>query len=79
MRELGYSCVEPGGAFYLFPQALEPDDVAFCERAKSMDLLIVPGAGFGCPGFFRIAYCVPAARVQRSLAAFRKLAEWYRK
>ena len=79
LRELGYSCVEPGGAFYLFPRALEPDDVAFCERAKSMDLLIVPGAGFGCPGFFRIAYCVPTERVQRSLTAFRKLAEWYRK
>ncbi|MBR2667332.1 MAG: pyridoxal phosphate-dependent aminotransferase [Oscillospiraceae bacterium] len=78
LRELGYTCVEPGGAFYLFPKALEPDDLAFCEKAKALDLLIVPGTGFGCPGFFRIAYCVPTERVKRSLAAFRKLAESYR-
>ncbi len=78
LRELGYTCVEPGGAFYLFPKALEPDDLAFCEKAKALDLLIVPGTGFGCPGFFRIAYCVPTEWVKRSLAAFRKLAESYR-
>ncbi len=77
LTELGFSCVKPDGTFYLFPRALEPDAVAFCNKAKEFDLLLVPGDGFGCPGHFRLAYCVPTEKVERSLPAFRKLAEAY--
>ncbi len=75
LRSCGFECVEPGGTFYLFPRTLEPDDIAFCEKAKSLDLLIVPGSGFGCPGHVRISYCVPTDRIRRALPAFAKLAE----
>lgn len=78
LREMGYHVVEPGGTFYLFPRTLEADDVAFCERAKNHNLLIVPGAGFGCPGHTRISFCVPTERIERSLAAFEALAREYR-
>lgn len=78
LRDMGYHVVEPDGTFYMFPRTLEPDDLAFCERAKEYHLLIVPGTGFGCPGHVRISYCVPTERVERSLEAFRKLAESYR-
>ncbi|MCC8356487.1 MAG: pyridoxal phosphate-dependent aminotransferase [Oscillospiraceae bacterium] len=80
LRALGYSCVEPGGTFYLFPQSLEPDDAAFSLRARDdFDLLIVPGSGFGCPGHVRISYCVPTERIQRALPVFAQLAESYKK
>lgn len=78
LRGMGFHCVEPGGTFYLFPRSLEPDDVAFCERAKSYDLLLVPGTGFGCPGHFRLSYCVPTGRIRRALPIFEQLAESYR-
>ena len=78
LREMGYRCVEPGGTFYLFPQSLEPDDLAFSERAKQFDLLLVPGSGFGCPGHFRLAFCVQTEMIQRALPKFRALAESYR-
>lgn len=78
LTEMGYSCVKPDGTFYMFPQSLEPDAVAFCNKAKEFDLLLVPGDGFGCPGHFRMAYCVPTEKVERSLEAFRKLAEYYK-
>ena len=77
LTRLGFYCVEPGGTFYMFPRSLEPDDAAFCERARKYDLLLVPGGGFGCPGHFRIAYCVPTEKVERSLPAFRRLAAEY--
>ena len=79
LTEMGFSCVKPDGTFYMFPKSLEPDAVAFCNKAKEFDLLLVPGDGFGCPGHFRIAYCVPTEKVQRSLEAFRKLAVYYNK
>jgi aspartate aminotransferase len=78
LRACGFTCVEPGGTFYLFPQTLEPDDRAFCEAAKRLDLLLVPGSGFGCPGHARLSYCVPTARVERALPVFEKLARLYR-
>lgn len=77
LTAMGFTCVEPGGTFYMFPRSLEPDDAAFCERAKKYDLLLVPGGGFGCPGHFRIAYCVSTEKVIRSLPAFEKLAREY--
>lgn len=78
LREMGYHVVEPGGTFYMFPRTLEADDIAFCEKAKKYNLLIVPGTGFGCPGHTRISYCVPTERIERSLAAFEALAREYR-
>ena len=78
LREMGYHVVEPGGAFYLFPRTLEPNDAAFSERAKKLDLLIVPGSGFGAPGHVRISYCVQTETIRRALPRFRELAESYR-
>ena len=78
LRSMGFTCVEPGGTFYLFPRTLEPDDVAFSERAKALDLLVVPGSGFGAPGHVRISYCVPTERIKRALPVFEKLAASYR-
>ena len=74
---LGYHVVEPGGTFYMFPRSLEPDDIAFAEKAKEFNLLIVPGSGFGCPGHVRISYCVPTSRIEKSLSAFEALAKVY--
>lgn len=79
LTEYGYDCVHPDGAFYLFIKALEDDAVAFCERAKKYDLLLVPGDDFGCKGYVRIAYCVQTEQVERSLPAFSKLAKEYAK
>lgn len=78
LREMGYHVVEPGGAFYLFPRSLEPDDMAFSERAKKLDLLIVPGAGFGAPGHVRISYCVQTDTIRRALPKFQALADSYK-
>ncbi len=78
LREMGYHVVEPSGAFYLFPRTLIPDDVAFCERAKEFDLLIVPGSGFGAPGHTRISYCVQTDMIRRALPKFQALADSYR-
>lgn len=76
--EAGFSCQKPQGAFYLFPQALEADDRAFCEKAKKYDLLLVPGSDFGCSGYFRAAYCIKESTIKNSLPAFQKLAAEYR-
>ena len=76
--DAGFECVKPQGAFYLFPKALESDDYAFCERAKKFDLLLVPGADFGCAGYFRAAYCIKTETIERSLPLFKKLAAEYR-
>ncbi|MBR4903124.1 MAG: pyridoxal phosphate-dependent aminotransferase [Selenomonadaceae bacterium] len=74
----GFECVKPQGAFYLFPKALEDDDYAFCERAKKYDLLLVPGADFGAPGYFRAAYCIKTETIENSLPLFMRLADEYR-
>ncbi len=75
LTDLGYSCVKPQGAFYLFPQSLIPDDIEFAKRALKYNLLIVPGSGFGCPGYFRLAYCVDFNSIKNSIPAFKALAE----
>ena len=77
--EAGFKCNKPEGAFYLFPKALEEDDIAFCERAKKYDLLLVPGSDFGCPGYFRASYCIKTSTIEKSLPLFKKLAEEYNK
>lgn len=78
LREMGYHVVEPSGAFYLFPRSLERDDAAFSERAKKLDLLIVPGSGFGAPGHVRISYCVQTETIRRALPKFQALADSYK-
>lgn len=79
LTKLGYECVKPDGAFYLFVKALEDDANAFCEKAKAHDLLIVSGDGFFCPGYVRISYCVAEKTIINSLPAFKALAEEYAK
>ena len=69
---LGFECVKPGGTFYIFPKALEEDAVAFCEKAKKYDLIVVPSDTFGVKGYIRLAYCINTEKVERSLEAFRK-------
>lgn len=78
LLDAGFTCVKPQGAFYLFPKCLEEDDYAFCERAQKYDLLLVPGTDFGCPGYFRAAYCIKTETIEKSLPLFKKLAEEYR-
>lgn len=78
LTKMGYTCVKPQGAFYMFVKAMGGDSVAFCERAKALDLLLVAADGFGCPGYVRISYCVDKEMIERSLGAFAKLAESYR-
>lgn len=75
LMKLGFTCVKPGGTFYIFPKALEEDSVAFCEKAKKYDLILVPADTFGCPGYFRMAYCIDTEKVERSLTALRKFVE----
>ncbi len=65
--ELGFTVVKPGGTFYIFPKALEEDANAFCMKAKQYDLILVPADNFGCPGYFRMAYCIDTEKVIRSL------------
>ncbi len=79
LKEMGYECAKPDGAFYLFVKALEPDAAAFCEKAKKHEILLVPGDGFGCPGYVRISYCVRTDQIEASLPAFKKLAAEYKK
>ena len=71
---LGFSCVLPQGAFYLFPKALIDDDVELVRRALKYNLLLVPGRGFGCPGYIRISYSVSMDTIRNSIPAFEALA-----
>ena len=73
LTAMGYEMAKPDGAFYLFIKAPGGDAVAFSEKAKQHDLLVVPGGGFGCPGYFRICYCVKAEMIEKSLPVFASL------
>ncbi|MDR1245802.1 MAG: pyridoxal phosphate-dependent aminotransferase [Clostridiales Family XIII bacterium] len=73
LKSLGFSCVFPSGAFYLWMQSPLPD-AEFAEAAKKQNILLVPGISFGCPGYARLAYCVSPDTVERSLPAFARLA-----
>ena len=75
LTAMGYECAKPDGAFYLFIKAPGGDANAFSEKAKKKDLLVVPGDGFGCPGYFRVCYCVSLDLIQRSLPIFKALIE----
>ena len=78
LTELGYECVRPQGAFYLFVKALEPDAGAFSEHAKKHDVLVVPSDSFGCEGYVRISYCVSEKTIQDAMPAFARIMEEYR-
>ena len=69
---LGFTVVKPDGTFYIFPKALEEDAKAFCRKAQKYDLALVPGDSFGCPGYFRMAYCIETEKVRRSFAALER-------
>ncbi len=79
LTEYGYEVVRPEGAFYLWVKTMEENDKEFVARAKEYNLLVVPGSSFMCPGYVRIAYCVDPEMIKRSLPAFKKLAQSYRK
>ena len=75
LTAMGYEVAKPQGAFYLFVKAPGGDAKAFSEKAKEKDLLVVPGDDFGCPGYFRMCYCVPYEKITASLPIFRELIE----
>lgn len=77
LTSLGFSCVKPQGAFYLFPKSPIADDVEFVRQALKYNLLLVPGRGFACPGYFRLAYCVDEKTIVNSFPAFTALAAEY--
>ena len=78
LKEMGFECVKPQGAFYLFVKSPIEDDKAFCNEAKKYNILIVPGSSFGCPGYVRIAYCVAYETIVNSLPKFKELAAVYK-
>lgn len=75
LKELGFTVVRPGGTFYIFPKALEEDAKIFCEKALKYDLILVPADSFGCPGYFRMAYCIDTEKVKRAIPAIKKFVE----
>ncbi len=77
LTELGFSVTKPQGAFYLFPRCPVEDDVAFVRQAQKFNLLLVPGSGFGKPGYFRLSYCIDMQVIRNSLPAFAELARAY--
>lgn len=78
LKELGFECIRPEGAFYLFVKSPVEDEKAFCAAAKKYNILIVPGSSFGCPGYVRIAYCVAYETIVNSLPKFKELAGEYK-
>lgn len=72
LTSLGFTCVKPGGTFYIFPRALEENAEIFCQKALKYDLILVPSDSFGVAGYFRMAYCIDTEKVERSLYALRK-------
>ena len=75
LKELGFSCIKPQGAFYLFVKSPVEDEKEFCQAAKKYNILMVPGSSFACPGYVRLAYCVSYDTIVNSLPQFEKLAE----
>lgn len=73
----GFSCIRPQGAFYLFVKSPQEDERQFCEACKKHNILVVPGSSFACPGYVRISYCVSYEQIERSLPAFKKVAQEY--
>ncbi len=78
LTEMGYECVYPDGAFYLFVKAMCDDSHEFCEKAKEHELLLVPADSFGTPGYVRVSYCVQTKQIEDALPAFKALADSYK-
>ena len=78
LTKMGFECVYPDGAFYLFVKAMGEDAYEFCEKAKEYELLLVPADSFGIPGYVRVSYCVQTKQIEDALPAFEKLAESYK-
>ena len=77
LKECGFECIKPQGAFYLFVKSPVADEKQFCESGKKYNILMVPGSSFACPGYVRLAYCVSYETIQNSLPEFEKLAAEY--
>ena len=77
LKECGFECIKPQGAFYLFVKSPVPNEKEFCETAKKYNILIVPGSSFACPGYVRLAYCVSHETIVNSLPKFKELAKEY--
>ncbi len=75
LKDFGFECIKPEGAFYLFVQSPVEDEKEFCEICKKHNVLVVPGSSFACSGYVRISYCVSHEQIERSLPAFKKIAE----
>ena len=75
LAEGNYEFVRPSGAFYLFPKSPIPDDVAFVRMLQEENILVVPGNGFGAPGYFRIAYCVEEKTIENAIPGFARARE----
>lgn len=76
--QIGFECMKPEGTFYLFPKSPIDNDVKFCEDAKKFNILAVPGSTFGCPGYFRLSYCISYEKTEKSLKAFDNLMNLYK-
>ena len=77
LRQCGFECIKPEGAFYLFVKSPVADEKEFCVAAKKYNLLLVPGSSFACPGYVRLAYCVAYETIVNSLPKFKELAQEY--
>ena len=77
LKECGFECIMPQGAFYLFVKSPVEDEAEFCKTAKKYNILMVPGSAFAGPGYVRLAYCVSYETIQNSLPGFKKLAQEY--
>ena len=75
--DCGFECIKPQGAFYLFVKSPVENEKAFCEEAKKLHILMVPGSSFACPGYVRLAYCVSYETIINSLPKFQELAKKY--
>ena len=78
LTKMGYSIVKPQGAFYIFPKSPVADEMKFVEALLKQNVLVVPGRGFGAPGYFRISYCVGDKVIEGALPRFKKAAEEFR-
>lgn len=77
LRDCGFECIKPEGAFYLFVKSPVEDEKAFCEAGKKYNILMVPGSSFACPGYVRLAYCVSYETIVNALPKFKELAKEY--
>ena len=79
LKDLGFECIKPEGAFYLFVKSPVADEKEFCQKAKEYHLLLVPGSSFACPGYVRLAYCVSYETIVNALPKFEELMKNYSK